>query len=116
MGARAFTNESLYKLKFPALSEIESLSVPGYRLEGSSVEMVCRYLVDSQRLGELDIKWYLESSPSPWLVHLPHHWTLPHVVRGSGLADHVSQVQTGDLSLVHRHRDTRLSLVLMSMP
>ena len=56
------------------------------------MELVCRYLVEEQRLGELDIKWYLDSSPSPWLVHLPHHWTLPHIVRGSRLADHVSQV------------------------
>ena len=76
----------------PPLAEIESLSVPSYRLEDSSVELVCRYLVEEQRLGELDIKWYLDSSPSPWLVHLPHHWTLPHIVRGSRLADHVSQV------------------------
>ena len=82
------------------MAEIESLSVPSYRLEDSSVEMVCRYLVEDQRLGELDIKWYLDSSPAPWLVHLPHHWTLPHIVRGSRLADHVSQVHSAPLSLV----------------
>ena len=65
--------------------------MPSYRLEDSSVELVCRYQVEAEMLGELDVKWYLDSSPSPWLVHLPHHWTLPHIVRGSRLADHVSQ-------------------------
>ena len=90
------------------MAEIESLSVPSYRLEDSSVEMVCRYLVEDQRLGELDIKWYLDSSPAPWLVHLPHHWTLPHIVRGSRLADHVSQVQSPPLSLVQIPPDTVL--------
>ena len=56
------------------------------------MEMFCRYMVEEERVSELDIKWYLDSSPSPWLVHLPHHWTVPHIVRGSRLAGHVSQV------------------------
>ena len=72
------------------------------------MELVCRYLVEEQRLGELDIKWYLDSSPSPWLVHLPHHWTVPHIVRGSRLAGHVSQVQCGPLSLVEVQRGSAL--------
>ena len=68
------------------------MSVPRYRLEEEEVMMVCRYQVEENKMTELDIKWYLDSSPSPWLLHLPHHWTEAHVLQGTRPTSHVSQV------------------------
>ena len=36
--------------------------------------------MDISKLVELDIKWYVGSSPSPFLVYIPHLQTLPQVV------------------------------------
>ena len=60
--------------------EISSLSLPSYAEEGQNVTFHCDYSVDSSKLAELDIKWYLGSSPSPFLVFLPHLQTEPQVV------------------------------------
>ena len=44
------------------------------------------------QLKELDVKWYHDEDPSPWLVHLPYHWSTPHVVSDTCLTPHVSHV------------------------
>ena len=67
------------------------MAVPEFRLEEEEVRMVCSYRVEEEEMSELDIKWYLDWSPAPWLVHLPHHWALPQVVAGTRLSSHVSQ-------------------------
>ena len=68
------------------------MSVPSYRLEEEEVMMVCRYEVEEEKMSELDIKWYLDSSPSPWLVHLPHHWRAAQLLGDIRPTSHVSQV------------------------
>ena len=68
------------------------MSVPSYRLEEEEVMMVCRYEVEEEKMSELDIKWYLDSSPSPWLVHLPHHWRAAQLLGDIRPTGHVSQV------------------------
>ena len=40
----------------------------------------CKYTVNRSQLAELDIKWYLGSSPSPFLVFLPYLQQEPQVV------------------------------------
>ena len=40
----------------------------------------CEYNIDRLKLAELDIKWYLGSSPSPFMVFLPHLQKEPQVV------------------------------------
>ena len=60
--------------------QISSLSMPSYAEEGQNVTFHCDYSLDSSKLAELDIKWYLGSSPSPFLVFLPHLQTEPQVV------------------------------------
>ena len=52
--------------------EITNLSLPSYSEEGENITFHCEYSVHSSKLVELDIKWYLGSSPSPFLVFLPH--------------------------------------------
>ena len=78
------------------------MSVPRYRLEEEEVVMVCRYEVDEESVTELDIKWYLDSSPSPWLVHLPHHWSEAHVLADTRPTRHVSQVYSNQTETVVR--------------
>ena len=60
--------------------EITSLSVPSYVPEGHNLSFHCSYNVDRSKVAELDIKWYLGSSPSPFMVFLPHLQKEPQVV------------------------------------
>ena len=60
--------------------DITSLSIPSYSQEGGNVIFSCQYAVDSSKFAELDIKWYLGSSPSPFMVFLPHLQKEPQVV------------------------------------
>lgn len=60
--------------------EITSLSLPSYTLQGGNASFHCAYTVNSSQLAELDIKWYLGSSPSPFLVFLPFLQQQPQVV------------------------------------
>ena len=60
--------------------EINSLLIPSNALEGENVTFHCDYSVDPSKLAELDIKWYLGKSPSPFLVFLPFLQTEPQVV------------------------------------
>ena len=60
--------------------DITDLSIPSYSKEGENVTFFCHYKVESSKLAELDIKWYLGSAPSPFLVFLPHLQKEPQVV------------------------------------
>lgn len=63
--------------------EIDSLVIPKYVVVGESAIISCYYNVPGERLQELDIKCYQGTSPSPFLVFLPHHWSTPHIVADS---------------------------------
>ena len=60
--------------------KIVSLEIPSYIPEGQNLKFHCDYNVDKNKLAELDIKWYLGSSPSPFMVFLPHLQKEPQVV------------------------------------
>ena len=60
--------------------EITSLSVPSSIPEGQNLTFHCDYNVSQAKLAELDIKWYLGSSPSPFMVFLPYLQKEPQVV------------------------------------
>ena len=60
--------------------EITSLSIPSYREKGQNISFHCDYNVDRSKVAELDIKWYIGSSPSPFMVFLPHLQKEPQVV------------------------------------
>ena len=60
--------------------EITSLTIPSYSKQGENVSFHCEYTVNDSQLAELDIKWYLGSSPSPFMVFLPHMQAEPQVV------------------------------------
>ena len=60
--------------------EITSLSIPSYSEEGQNISFHCDYNVDRNKVAELDIKWYHDSSPSPFMVFLPHLQKEPQVV------------------------------------
>ena len=60
--------------------EISSLSIPSYSEDGKNISFHCDYNVDRTKIAELDIKWYLGSSPSPFMVFLPHLQKEPQVV------------------------------------
>ena len=69
----------------PLISSVASLeliqfSVPPFASEGENVPFHCAYSVDSSKLAELDIKWYLGSSPSPFMVFLPNLQSEPQVI------------------------------------
>ena len=59
---------------------IISLSIPSYVPEGHNLSFHCDYKVDRNKVAELDIKWYFGSSPSPFMVFLPHLQKEPQVV------------------------------------
>ena len=60
--------------------EITSLTIPSYSKQGENITFQCKYTVNRSQLAELDIKWYLGSSPSPFLVFLPYLQQEPQVV------------------------------------
>ena len=60
--------------------ELESLDFPSYILAGDTTLMSCLYKVNQVQETELDVKWYHGTSPSPFLVYLPHHWDSPHLL------------------------------------
>lgn len=59
---------------------LDSLSVPQWVEAGSDVEMNCNYSYNQTEREELDVKWYLDGSPSPFLVWVPHQARLPQIV------------------------------------
>ena len=60
--------------------EITSLTIPSHSPQGHNLIFSCDYTVNRAKLAELDIKWYLGSSPSPFMVFLPHLQKQPQVV------------------------------------
>jgi len=62
------------------LLSLDSLEVPSWALAGSSVELWCNYSYNATEGEELDVKWYLDGSPSPFLVWVPHQGRKPQVV------------------------------------
>ena len=59
---------------------ITDLTIPSYTQQGSNITFYCAYSVNIEKLAEVDIKWYFGSSPSPFMVFLPHLQTEPQVV------------------------------------
>ena len=59
---------------------ITSLSLSSYSEEGKTIYIHCAYSVNTDKMPELDIKWYLGSSPSPFMVFLPNLQKEPQVV------------------------------------
>merc|ERR1719490_458294 len=60
-------------LPLPASSlEIKELGVPSWGEEGGEVDLSCCFSLPTTTYPELDVKWYHGSSPSPFLVWLPH--------------------------------------------
>jgi len=62
------------------LLSLDSLQVPQWIEAGSSVELWCNYSYNATEGEELDVKWYLDGSPSPFLVWVPHQGRKPQVV------------------------------------
>ena len=62
------------------LLSLDSLQVPHWVEAGSSVELWCNYSYNATEGEELDVKWYLDGSPSPFLVWVPHQGRKPQVV------------------------------------
>ena len=60
--------------------EITSMSVSSSIPEGQNLTFHCDYNVSMSKMAELDIKWYLGSSPSPFMVFLPYLQKKPQVV------------------------------------
>ena len=60
--------------------EITSLTLPSQSPEGRNLLFSCGYTVNRAKLVELDIKWYLGTSPSSFILFLPHIQKEPQVV------------------------------------
>merc|ERR1711936_1486070 len=70
--------------------EIRDLGVPSWGLEGGEVELSCCFsLEEKSHYPELDVKWYHGSSPSPFLVWLPHLQETMQVVGETSLTSHL---------------------------
>ena len=73
----------------PSLSvTLNSLSVPSFVETGSDVTLSCNYSYTESDKQELDIKWYLDDSPSPFLVWVPHQDRTPQIV-GDKFRSHI---------------------------
>ena len=55
----------------------------------------CDYMVDKDKIPELDIKWYFNNSPSPFMVFLPQHWNQPQILEDNFREIIEMDVETG---------------------
>ena len=95
--------------------EIRDLGVPSWGLEGGEVELSCCFsLEEKSHYPELDVKWYHGSSPSPFLVWLPHLQETMQVVGETRLTPHL-EVPTTQHQGCSSFRLTNLSLPLSGL-
>jgi len=95
--------------------EIRDLGVPSWGLEGGEVELSCCFsLEEKSHYPELDVKWYHGSSPSPFLVWLPHLQETMQVVGETSLTSHL-KVPTSQEQTCSSFRLSNLSLPLSGL-
>ena len=95
--------------------EIRELLVPSWGEEGGEVDLSCCFSLPTSNYPELDVKWYHGSSPSPFLVWLPHLQETMQVVRGeNSLTSHL-EVPTTQQQGCSSFRLTNLSLPLSGL-
>ena len=83
---------------------LHSVAVPSFAETGSDVIFSCNYSYTETDKQELDIKWYLDDSPSPFLVWVPHQKRRPQIV-GDKFRSHIdTSFSTGhDEYKLHSH-------------
>merc|ERR1719239_205990 len=69
--------------------EIKELGVPSWGEEGGGVDLSCCFSLPTSNYPQLDVKWYHGSSPSPFLVWLPHLQKTMQVVGETSLTSHL---------------------------
>jgi len=94
--------------------EIKELGVPSWGEEGGEVELSCCFSLPTSNYPELDVKWYHGSSPSPFLVWLPHLQETMQVVGETRLTSHL-EVPTTQHQGCSSFRLSNLSLPLSGL-
>ena len=94
--------------------EIKELGVPSWGEEGGEVDLSCCFSLPTSNYPELDVKWYHGSSPSPFLVWLPHLQETMQVVGENSLTSHL-EVPTTQHQGCSSFRLTNLSLPLSGL-
>ena len=94
--------------------EIKELGVPSWGEEGGEVELSCCFSLPTSNYPELDVKWYHGSSPSPFLVWLPHLQETMQVVGETSLTSHL-EVPTTKHQGCSSFRLSNLSLPLSGL-
>ena len=94
--------------------EIRELGVPSWGEEGGEVELSCCFSLPASHYPELDVKWYHGSSPSPFLVWLPHLQETMQVVGETSLTSHLEVPNTQQQSC-SSFRLSNLSLPLSGL-
>ena len=75
---------------------VSPVRVPPEAEEGDTVTFQCEYQAEPGERPELDIKWYRDTAPAPFMLFLPAHWSRPKVLE-EGLRDHIVTEETGGL-------------------
>ena len=94
--------------------KIKELGVPSWGEEGGEVELSCCFSLPTSNYPELDVKWYHGSSPSPFLVWLPHLQETMQVVGETSLNSHL-EVPTTQHRGCSSFRLSNLSLPLSGL-
>ena len=94
--------------------EIKELGVPSWGEEGGEVDLTCCFSLPASHYPELDVKWYHGSSPSPFLVWLPHLQETMQVVGETSLTSHL-EVPTTQQQGCSSFRLSNLSLPLSGL-
>ena len=104
-----------FPLRFSCL-EISELRVPSWGEEGGEVDLSCCFSpVPTSNYPELDVKWYHGSSPSPFLVWLPHLHQTMQVVGETRLTSHLQVPTTQKHQGCSSFRLSNLSLPLSGL-
>ena len=62
------------------LVKLHSFDVPGSVEEGADAVLGCDYGYNITEGAELDVKWYFDGSPSPFMLWVPHQRRAPQVI------------------------------------
>ena len=85
-------------INFYVLSTVNCLHIKTLEIVTKSFDTLvfhCDYKVEKDKISELDIKWYYNDSPSPFMVFLPQHWNQPQILEDN-LRDIIEMnVETG---------------------
>ena len=85
-------------INFYVLSTVNCLHIKTLEIVTKSFDTLvfhCDYKVEEDKIPELDIKWYYNDSPSPFMVFLPQHWNQPQILEDN-LRDIIEMdVETG---------------------